>query len=255
LTIAGWFRAEQLVLNRAGFRLASQRSGKRRAQYKLAKGFLGIPLLATTMLTRILLMGLWIIACMAGLAILQDRATSLNKFFESIVSSTGVFSFGIFWIMIISTFSILLQLRLLRTLPLSTTALAVMLVLLPVMSTLTLGGITAIFAFPAIGAAKSLVLAENFLMSAALVALCIPMAVMQGFIRQTFYLIMFVTTAGFFMVRTVAFDKLPFSLLASISGLLVITSILLTRKWLASGSNAYRVQPNPYNSTWGCWGR
>ena len=148
------------------------------------------------------------------------------------------------------TFPILLQLRLLRTLPLSTTTLAIVLVLLPVMSTLTLGGITAIFAFPVAGAAKSFVLAGNFLMTAALVALCIPMI----FTRETFYLILFVMIFGLAWVQTFTLDKLPLSLVASISGLLVITSIFLTRKWLASSSEAYCVQPNPFNSAWD-WGR
>jgi len=251
LTIAGWFRAEQLVLNLAGFRLASQRSGKRQAQYKLSQGFSGIPLLATTMLTRILLGWLLFIAFMAGLAVLEGRTTSLNKFFESIIWSISFFSVWIIWMIIMfQTFPILLQLRLLRTLPLSTTTLAIVLVLLPVMSTLTLGGITAIFAFPVAGAAKSFVLAGNFLMTAALVALCIPMI----FTRETFYLILFVMIFGLAWVQTFTLDKLPLSLVASISGLLVITSIFLTRKWLASSSEAYCVQPNPFNSAWD-WGR
>jgi hypothetical protein len=238
LTIAGWFRAEQLVLNRAGFRLASQRSGKQRAQHKLSKGFSGIPLLVTTMLTRILLGWLLFIAFMAGLAVLEGHTTSLNNFFESIVAATSFFSVWIIWMIIMF-----------QTVPFSSTTLAFVFVLLPVASALTLGGITAIFAFPAAGAAKSLVLAGNFIMPATLVALCIPMI----FTRDPLYLILFVIIFCLTFVQTFALDKLPLSLVASISGLLVIASFFLTRKWLASSSDAYRVQPNPFNSSWG-WG-
>jgi hypothetical protein len=253
LTVIGWFRAEHLVLLRAGFKLASQQSRKSTPQYKVPKGLGGIPLLMTTAITRVLLMWAFIAAVMIGMSVFDSHATSasLSKSLELIIPSISMFPL---WINIIFIFPVLQQLRLLRTLPLSTTALAIVLVLLPVLSTMTMGVVTMSLTIPILGAAKGSLFIGNFLMAATMLALCIPVAVMLGFGRQTLFIIYFLAVLSFPFFGTFAENKLPLLWIAPISGLLIAIAIFLTKKSLIKSRNAYRAWPNLFGNNWG-WGR
>ena len=65
LSVAGWFRAERIVLQRAGIRFAAQSSSKKIAQYKVPQGYGGLPYLAHRIFFKITLIGLAIISWMA----------------------------------------------------------------------------------------------------------------------------------------------------------------------------------------------
>ncbi|MEI9960848.1 MAG: hypothetical protein WDM76_06855 [Limisphaerales bacterium] len=180
LFIVGWFRAETLVVNRAGFHLAAQPSKKQPVQYKISKGFNGIPFLMITTLTRTLLLWLAIIAFMALFAMLQGQAASLEEFLNHLTPMTTN-GFIFWWIIAFQTFPILMHLRFLRTLPLSTTKLAIVLIGLPMLSMLILAIIFISLTIPIASVSKSFETAGNFLMPMAFIAWCIPLAVWQGF--------------------------------------------------------------------------
>ena len=258
LSVAGWFRAEYLVRQRAGFRSASQPPAKRPAQYKISKGFNGIPLLLTLILTRTLLIWLGMTAFMAFFAVFQGQATSPEKFFHDTVPViTNGFTF--WFIIVIQTFPILTHLRLLRTLPLSSTNLAILLIALPVLSMLTLAVALMALVISVAGVEKGFETAENMLIPTVFVAWCIPLAVWQGFNRQTMYMMMFVLFLGVTTsLQFFSYGKISLSLSSSllVSAFLIIAAVWLTKRLLIRSRNAYRSWPNPLAKGWGWnWGR
>jgi len=83
LTVVGWFRAGQLVSNRAGFRIVTRHSKKQTWQYKSRTGFGGIPFLITKTTGQVFLMYLIIVVVMLGVSMLFDRHRSLQKAVEN----------------------------------------------------------------------------------------------------------------------------------------------------------------------------
>ena len=253
MSIAGWFRAEQLVLQRAGFRPASQRAGNRPAKYRISQGFNGIPLLITKVITDALLWGVYLVAFMAIMAFFQGGLTSLPKFVNSFMSMAGDGFPPFFFIVLFQIFPLASQLRLLRTLPLSTTSLAILLVLLPMVSTLTIGAGCVALALSTTDIERGLAITGSFLMLSAVAAACIPIVVWSGYRLPTKMILgLFIVIGGVTLVQ-LAGITLSLPICAVIWILTVAISCFLTKSAHTRSGNAYRTWPNPFSGGWN-WG-
>jgi hypothetical protein len=246
LTVGGWFRAEQMVIQRTTFRPGIQ-SGKHPAgRHQAPTGFGGLAFLWQTLAIRIARMAIVVVVWFVVMhfALHKGSKMSPQQFFAATLPALN--SFGFFAIFIFLLMPVLMQLRHLRSLPISTTAIAALLTLLPAVPVLIVGMIWA-----AIGGGGFETL-SGFLAYAAIMSIAAPLMVGQG-LRQgafiaTLALLMFLGMGSIFMN-----GKMPdaFIVTAISLGTIAIT-FEITRRLLKSSSHAYR--PLPANMTaWGGW--
>jgi hypothetical protein len=254
MSVAGWFRAEQLVGQRAGFRPAWQRARKRPAKYEISQGFNGISLLITKVITNALLMGVYLVAFMALFAFLEGDLKSVAQFIHSFFLTTSG-GFPLWMIIAFSMFPFFSQLRLLRTLPLSTIKLAILLVFLPVISTLAIGASWMAVVFSTSNSAQCLALAGTFLLLSAGAAVCVPITVCLGYRLQAKMIVfLFLGVCVSITLSQLIGVKFSFSLLAAIWICIVMVSCFFTKLALTRSDNAYRTWPNSPGVGWGNWG-
>ena len=254
LSVIGWIRAEQLVLNRAGFRPASRQPRKQTAQYKTPTSFGGIPFLIAKTTGQVVLMYLFMAAIMLAMPILMGGH---RTFQDSIRINAGGYNLVIFsaWAVgIFQVFHMLIQLRLLRTLPISTTKLAALLVFLPIASLVLLSIILGTFFFPFIGQPKALEVAATFLTPMTIVSIGIPLVFWLGLERNTMVLIGFVFFLSVTLPIWFGLDKVPLSLRFAVTAFLIGASFFVTKYLLARSSKAYRIQLSNLGA-WGMGGR
>jgi hypothetical protein len=147
-------------------------------------------------------------------------------------------------------FQMLVQLRLLRTLPISTTQLAAVLVFSPIASLALLSIIIDVFIFPFMGQTKALEVAAILLIPMAIASASIPLALWLGFERDTMVLIGLLFFISIILPTFLRWDKVPLLIRYTATINLVVVSFFATKYLLARSSKAYRVQL----STLGVWG-
>ena len=249
LTIIGWFRAEQMVLNRAGFRLASRRLKKQTGQYKTPAGFGGIPFLITKTTGQVLFMYLIFVAVMLVMNIFMTGDPTLQKIVKNTAGGYNLVFFSVL-VGVIQVLHICTQLRLLRTLPLSTNRLAALLVFLPIASLALISLILGAFLYPFIGQAEAVRVAATFLIPMTFVALAIPLLLWSEFEG---YMLTFIVLF-FCMSLFLPLDKVPLLFRCAIAIILISISFIATKNLLPRRSKAYRFQlSNP--GAWGMGGR
>lgn len=241
-TIAGWIFAGPLILRRKGFRPAVASPQKKEAPYGNFQKFGGIPFLFTTQLIRTLLIALAISVPLVLPMVVQGKPFHFDFLF---IGSNSVLPF----VIILQAVWILRQSRFLRTLPLSTGQLAMVLVALPVVLSLMFAVCLTALAIPLEGATKSMEIPVTCLMSGAVITLVIPIAAIFGLNQLVLFIIYFFGLLGTLMYQLLIMPKV--SLLWNIAGscLLIVASFLLTKKGLTS-SNAYRVSSNLAGVGW-----
>jgi hypothetical protein len=211
LTIIGWFRAGQLVSNRAGFRIVTRHPKKQTGQYKSRTGFGGIPFLITKTTGQVFLMYLIIVVAMLGVSMFLGGHHSLQKTVEINAGGFNLVIFSAWAVGIFQVLHIFIQLRLLRTLPFSTTKLAALLVFLPMASFALLSIILASFFFPFIGQAKALEVAAIFLIPMDTVSIAIPLVLWWGLERNAVALVGFVFFSSLTLPIFFELDNVPLS--------------------------------------------
>ena len=250
LTIIGWFRAERLVLNRAGFRTASRHPRIHTGQYTAPAGIGGIPFLITKTASQVFLNYLVIVVVMLGVTILFGRHRSLQYAVESNAGGYNLVLFSAWAVGIFQVLHIFIQLRLLRSLPISTTKLAALLVILPVASFALLSLILGTFLYAFIGQAEAFRVAAIFLIPMTIAALAIPLVLWAGFERNSLALI----GLTFFLSLTLpifyGLDGIPFLFRSAVAIVLILISFFATKYLLPRSSKAYRFQL----SSLGAWG-
>jgi hypothetical protein len=254
LTIVGWFRAGQLVLNRAGFRIASRHPIEPRGQPKIRTGFGGIPFLITKTTSQVFFMYLVIVAVMLGVTLLLDRHRTLQKVVEINASGYNLVIFSAWAVGIFQVFHMFIQLRLLRTLPLSAARLAALLILLPMASFTLMSFILGAGLYPFIGQAEALRVAAIFLIPMTITALAIPLVLWAGYERNSLALIGFVFFLSLTLPIVFGLDKVPLSCRCAVALILVSVSFIATTYLLPRGSKAYRIQFSNLG-VWGMGGR
>ncbi len=252
LTVIGWFRAEQMVVQRATFRPGIQLGKRTPGQHRAPSGFGGLPFLVQTQFIQFIRFALLFTAIMMLLPLIQGRSLnhSLPQMFHAALPALASFG-GIFTFMFLML-PVLLQLRYLRTLPISVSALAALLVFIPVAPVLIAGTVfnLATGNFPS---------SENFLpfpiqclTYAAAMTIAVPLLVCQGMRSGSFVVLVLGMVAT--MLAPVLFPwlKVPLPVSALISTGVLTLSFLLTRRLLKSSSRAYRPLPTTM-SGWGGW--
>jgi hypothetical protein len=255
LTVTGWFRAEQMVLQRASFKLVAKTSNKNTVQHKIPQDSGGLPYLVKRIFIQSTLIGLGLMAFMILLMSFfahgQDRA-------QSIISMVGTGSTPyVFYILMFSIIPIVFQLRFLRTLPIPPSTLAATFVFLPIFSVAAVGVIVIAVAGFVLGQTVMMPTTNNFLMLAAKAAIIVPLIVWRGLETPVYILIFLLVLSDSFISlgMTIIFhlgskspDR-PWWVNLSIFLLCLAMSLMLTRKLLTKSSSAYRVRTMPTN-TW-----
>ncbi|HEX7570428.1 MAG TPA: hypothetical protein VF492_07980, partial [Verrucomicrobiae bacterium] len=171
LTVIGWFRSEQMVLLRAGFRPGTQLGKRTPGQHKVPAGFGGLPFLWQTLFVRVGYMGIAAVVWLLGMQLLMHGSLKLSP--RQLLETTlpAFSSFGFFFMVMFLLLPMIMQLRHLRSLPISTTALAAMLVLLPTVPVLVCGLVWAAFGGGVTGQGNGFHFSTSFLTYAALMAI------------------------------------------------------------------------------------
>jgi hypothetical protein len=254
LSVLGWFRAERMVLQRANFRTAAQRSRNRPTQHKIPQGSGGLPYLAQKMFFQITLIGFAIVSWMT--LWMSPFHLSGGQNHSQQIASMIVFSGSIPYIFILS-FRIslfVIQLRFLRTLPISPSALAATLLLTPIYSIAAVGMSVTILASFMAGEAVISLAANGFLMLGAKTAVLVSLIVWRGLDSLTYLIIFLLAISGslvslgmtqiFHLTKT---PEYPLWICLTIFLLCVAVSFALTQRLLAKSSSAYRVRIMPAN--------
>jgi hypothetical protein len=246
LTVIGWFRTERLVIRRAGFRAVSQQPRTRSACYVSPTGLGGTRFLLQTMSTRafymILIIPIYFVALFGVMARLRARPMPWNA------ALTGFGTAGTNWlpwfVLLFLLLPIISHLRVLRTLPISSSSLASLLVFVPTAAMLalglTMGTITSVLS----GSFSVWLIPQGFVAAAALLALCVPIFVWQG-VGTTSYLVLFlvIVAGSLFPLLGNSKSLAPAILAGGVA--LVALAFFLTRWLLRRSSAAYRVRATP----------
>jgi hypothetical protein len=256
LTVVSWFRAEQFSLGRAGpfnlgragIRLTPLPSTNRSTPHRPPKGYGGIRFLISTTFVRIFLWAVPMIALMALLQQWQGQAIPPYMAITMFAVMGSFMSCGL--IIVLQFLPVLRQLRFLRTLPISATRLAAVMISIVILPLIALGVLAAGGAGLALGTPAGLTVLKSFTFILAPASLCVFFAVWRGDGMQA-YALLAITLFGLQQVQLrlqTAFHylELPFSLCGSIAAICVLLAFLLTRCALRRSSHTYRVQANPF---------
>lgn len=149
-----------------------------------------------------------------------------------------------------SSSCVLRQQRFLRTLPISATRLAAVMLSIVILPLVALGALAAGGAGLALGTPAGLTVLNSYTFILAPGSLCVFFAVWRGDGMQA-YALLLVTMFGLQQVQLrlqTAFHylELPFSLCGSIAAIGVLLAFVLTRCALLRSSRTYRVQAKPF---------
>lgn len=254
LSVLGWFRAEQMVLQRAGFRLGAQSPSKKLAQHKIPQGFGGLPYLVQRIFIQSTLIGLVMMTFMTLFMAFLFQGQNRVQAVVSVIQ--GGSTPYVFFILIFAIVPITFQLRFLRTMPVSSSALAATLVSLPVLSIIAVGAIVTTIGGLSLGETIILPTANNFLILGAKAAIIVPLVVWRGLDVVTYGFI-------FLMIISDSFIKLGMTILFHLGSnapanpwwasfiiflLFIAVSVALTQRLLVKSSSAYRVRTMPANA-------
>ena len=246
ITAAGWFRAEQMVVQRATFRPGIQSGKNNSGKNSAPAGFGGLPFLGQTLALRLGYLTLAAIVWFVVMRLMMHGTAKMSpqQFLSAAMPSFT--SFGFFALFMFVLMPLIMQLRHLRTLPISTTTLAAMLTLIPCLPI----GLVAL-GWSALNG-NGFQSPTGFTAYAAVFSIAAPMLVWQG-LRTGSYILIFSLVSGI-GISGVFFQHLEINpaIIALISIAVMGASFEMTRRLLQSSSKAYRVLPTMSNS-WGQW--
>lgn len=245
LTIAGWFRAGQFAMNRANPPPVVARGAVSR---KGEAGFGGLPLLFARIFVRSWLFGFLLIAMMlvmfSGMNIGHANGDSANRFVRGLSGLTGPTQFQFFWMPIFQFAPLILHLRFIRTAPISTNALAAVLVLLPALVNLSLGAVIAALGYFGAGISPTPALINGALAAGA-GALAISVLVGRGMDRNGMALAIFIMITT--MTPMIFFENAKWMWIKLlVAAIELLVAWFMTRAALQKSTHAYRTQGNIY---------
>jgi hypothetical protein len=269
LTAVGWVRAEQFDPGRAGLYLGRVETPNLRrrslgltpleprippGQYRVPGGHGGIPFLIRTTFVRAFLT----IAAMTALMVLLGRWQGQILQSQDITSLLVVVgSFMCCWFIIFYQFMPLLrQLRFFRTLPISATGLAAVMIAVAILPLIALGALVAGFAGLALGTPAALMALSSYTFILAPTSLCVFFVVWRDAGKQAYALLLFTLfcflMGGVWLRTFFHYPEIPLSLGGPVAAISILLAFLLTRRALLRSSHAYRVQANPLGDVpWG----
>jgi len=254
LSVIGWFRAEQMVLQRASFRLVAAAANKKAATHKISQGFGGLPYLMQRIFIQSTLIGLVLVGAMTLFMSFLTRGENPAQAIVSMIQ--GGSTPYVFFILIFSIVPIVFQLRFLRTLPASSSALAATLVFLPVFSIAAVGLIVTAVVGALLGESVILPTVNSFLLLGAKAAIIVPLIAWRGLDALAYLLIFLLVVSDSFILlgMTILFHlgsnrpERPLWIDLTVFLLCVGLSLVLTRRLLTQSSSAYRMRMLPANA-------
>ena len=254
LALAGWFRAGHLVLGRAGFRATGEAgSGPARDSRPAHRpgGRGGLGLLVSQTCLRVFLIGLAMLVAMPLITLLQGRLHSWN---DALAHFSGPGFLPSWFVLLFALMPAILQLRLLRSLPISTSALASTLLAMIVLPMAALGALSAGVTGLALGAPAALEVAKSCLFMLVPATLAVAFATWRGLEKGSYFFLIFVVMLTQFgsewLRRTLRGENIPVGWAALVATLAIAGAFLLTRRALQRGTHAYRAQ----GALAGAWG-
>ncbi len=247
-TIGGWFSAGQLVIRRKSFGPLQPHTHKKELTRSTSKKFGGIPFFIATRIFQTALITFVVDAFLGAVVLANEgRPFNFNSDFIFLVNANiGCLCF----LVVLQGMPFLKQLRLLRTLPISATRLAVLSVALPLLLCLTASIWPTAIAIPTEGITKGLEIPATFAACGAFLTLCIPIAIVLDFNQLAMFAVYFSMTFGMAMFEFWLMPKTPLPLGLAAAGLLILLSFFFTKKCLENSDNAYRIWPNPAGAGW-----
>ena len=249
LTVAGWFRAERCVLGRASFRLGALHAKTARGQHRVPLGDGGIPYLVRTSCGRGFLYLVAMAALMALLMAWQGErfpgAPGPVSFAVTMFATMSSFM-SAWFILFFQLMPALRQVRFWRTLPVSASGLAGLLMAIAILPLVALGvlvtGVTGLL----LGTHSAMATLEYYLLILAPMSFCVFCAVWRGLGKQA-YVWLLVILFGFQMGplglrRWVPSPEIQLGFSGALVGLCLVMAFLLTRYSLRHNSHAYRFQ-------------
>ena len=181
---------------------------------------------------------------------------SLKSWHQAVASVTGMGVSYLWLIIIFSIIPVMLQLRFLRSLPISATKLAAVMIVLIILPLIVLGMLVTGITWLASGTSDALTVLRSFTFTLAPATLFVFFVTWQGTGMVSYILMFFVMIFSQFMSfwfqESILRREAGFSLVVVIAATFVALAFLLTRRTLMRGSKAYRVQANPFgNVAWG----
>jgi len=238
MSILGWLRAEGMVRERGGFRLGVVTGTRKPGQHQAPVCFGGLPLLWKNL---VVWLGYAVLVFSAWLLIMDLLSPgSMLSFPKQYLRMSPHMAIMCGYVIVLP---IILQLRHLRTLPISTAKLAATLVLMAVTPVLGVGLVWAAVS------GTGFQIPEEIVMGAAVAAIGVPTIVWLGLRLETCLPLTFFMKA--FLLGSIFFHlKIP--PLATMLGSLCVIALAyeLTRRLLLSSSRAYRNAPAMFNA-WG----
>ncbi|HEY5912436.1 MAG TPA: hypothetical protein VJA21_17680 [Verrucomicrobiae bacterium] len=262
LTVAGWVLAEQFDPARAGLylgRIEPPDLRRRASRLRLPKPKTaaaqscapgtggGLRFLLSTVCVRGFLQIAGMVALMALLWLWQGRNLSLPMDFE-MLAAMGSFM-PCWFIVFYSLLPLLRHLRVLRTLPISATELAGVLLALALLPPAALGMLLASVGWLFSGPAAALAFLKIYALALGGVALCVFFAVWRGAGVQG-YALLLLSLFGFlfghlWLQGHFHYSERTLMVAGSIATGCILLALVLTRLVLVRGSRVYREETNP----------
>ena len=211
----------------------------------------GIPLLISTIFVRTFLTGAALVALMTLIMALQG---GLNSQLIEVLTSVFPFMF-LFLIFFMQPTPALRQLRFLRTLPVSATRLAGVMITMLMLPLIAVGALAAGVAVLAFGTPAAIGVLKGFTFMLAPASLCIYFIVWRGAGTQT-HILLLLTLFGFqlaplWLLGIFHHPEIPVSQTGAIVALFVLLGFLLTRRAIKHSSHTYLVPANQFGNLWG----
>jgi hypothetical protein len=265
LTVAGWFRAEAFArehLETNARRLAGSANAVRFLRsvgsdpLRGTEGYGGLRFLFRTVFDWMVLVGVLMVVVMGGAMIVLQLLTRAFTDNQLPVDTTTIFvtTQALFWLICWQTTKTALHLRFLRTLPVSTTKLAGVLILAPVAAMLVVFGFASlVFAlfFPALRVSPLTLLRGGCLPEIALATFVVPLVVRRGMDLLSAAIVLVVLVGGSISALLLK-EHLSILVSGAVSTLFVFGCLLLTKLFLERSSEAYRPRKNQFaDKQWG----
>ena len=251
MTVVGWLCAGRFVLGRASFRPASMHLKNPRGRHRAPVGYGGLPLLISTTFVRCLLMVLGVVAAIALMMAMDGGTKSWHQLGApmALVGSSFPAWFIIIFFQVLP--AALLQIRLLRTLPITATKLAAVLIAIAILPFIATGVIIAAAVELTSNSPLAFTFFKGFALTLAPASMCVFFAVWLG-VGKRAYALMIVTMLAFQITSVFERRQLSPVLTDVIVAATVTLAFLLTRRSIIQSSQTYRIQASPFgNPAWG----
>jgi hypothetical protein len=251
LTIMGWFRAELLVRERAGTVAGSSALRVKSANpSRSTEGYGGLAFLAQNIFTRMVYMGVWMFAAFAIILPLMNTFTRGSAKVDFMGDTFPIFSFQFLWVMTFQVAAFTMNIRYLRTMPVSSTKLAGMLVFTTLAALLlTFYGamllLSAVFQAPLPGPEK--IIQQGILLEIAMATAVVPLFLWRPMEKLTFVIMMLMMGGGMFAIFFK--QNLPPVISVAASVVIIVGVFVATKTLLERSSRAYR----PRMGGFGAW--